>query len=214
MDVEGIDALLDLPAFRVTTQVIRPHELARHLERRDTDLVGPRCYEGCARSKDGSTRCRRAVPMVDRPGTLRLPSRRLPCSACAHRPWEQSATCGAGVQGPERLDDHVRQALLHGGPCQALARRSGLSARMVVRWPVATSRGGRSRKRGRALGIDEDARRKGPHDTTSRVDLERGRPITPCKGRRGEAVGQCFKSRPQAELEGVEGVGLEMSQSL
>ena len=43
MDFECIDALLDLPEFRVTNQVIRPHELELHLERRDTDLVCPRC---------------------------------------------------------------------------------------------------------------------------------------------------------------------------
>ena len=32
MDFECIDALLDLPEFRVTNQVIRPHELELHLE--------------------------------------------------------------------------------------------------------------------------------------------------------------------------------------
>ena len=36
MDFECIDAWLDLPEFRVTNHVIRPHELELHLERRDT----------------------------------------------------------------------------------------------------------------------------------------------------------------------------------
>ena len=71
MDCECIDAWLDLPAFRVTNQVIRPHELARHLERRDTALVCPRCQGGCARIQDGRARCIRDVPMLDRPVTLR-----------------------------------------------------------------------------------------------------------------------------------------------
>src|SRR5713101_2254094 len=53
MDFECIDALLDLPEFRVTNQVIGPHELELDLERGDTHLVCPRCQGCCARIKDG-----------------------------------------------------------------------------------------------------------------------------------------------------------------
>ena len=49
MDFECIEAWLELPEFRVTGQVIRPHELELHLERRDTYLVCPRC-QGMLRS--------------------------------------------------------------------------------------------------------------------------------------------------------------------
>jgi hypothetical protein len=63
MDFQCIDAWLDLPEFRVTDQVIRPHELELHLERRDTDLVCPRCLGCCERIKDGRARCIRDLPM-------------------------------------------------------------------------------------------------------------------------------------------------------
>jgi len=46
MDFACIDTLLDLPEFCVTDQVIRPHALELHLERRDPYLVCPRCH-GC-----------------------------------------------------------------------------------------------------------------------------------------------------------------------
>jgi transposase len=214
MDFECIDAWLDLPECRVTNQVIRPHELARHLERRDADLVCPRCQGGCARLQDGRARCLRALPMGDRPVTVRLHLRRFQGSACDHRPGAKSKTVGDWVQWTERLYEQGRQECLHGCPGQDLARRSGLSARTVFRWTCAKSRGGRPRQRGRALGRDADARRKGPHDQTIIVDLEKGRPLTPCKGRRGEAVGRWCKSRPQAARDGVEVVVRERSTSL
>jgi len=43
MDFEGIETGLERPAFRVTGQVMRPHDLEWHLERRDTSLVCPPC---------------------------------------------------------------------------------------------------------------------------------------------------------------------------
>ena len=213
MDFECIDALLDLPEFRVTNQVIRPHELELHLERRDTYLVCPRCQGCCARIQDGRARCIRDLPMLDRPVTLRLHLRRFQCSACDHRPWEKSETFGDWVKWTERLYDQVRQEFLHGCPCQDLARRYGLSARTVFRWTFEKSRGGRPRKLGRALGIDEYARRKGHHYNTIIVDLDKGRPITTFQGRRVEDVVRWFKSRPQAERDGVEVVVLDMSKS-
>ena len=41
MDFECIETWLALPEFRVTGQVMRPHDLEWHLERRDTYLVCP-----------------------------------------------------------------------------------------------------------------------------------------------------------------------------
>src|SRR5882762_12015713 len=67
MAFECIDAGLDLPEFRGTPQVLRPHELARHLERRDTALVCPRCPGCCARIQEGRAQCLHDWPMLDRP---------------------------------------------------------------------------------------------------------------------------------------------------
>ena len=127
MDFECIDALLDLPEFRVIDQVIRPHELELHLERRDTYLVCPRCQGCCERIKEGRARCIRDLPMLDRPVTLQLHVRRFKCSDCHHRPWEKSETFGDRVKWTERL---------------YASSASGISARLPVPgtgpslWPV------------------------------------------------------------------------------
>ena len=197
----------------MTDQVIRPHELALHLERRDPYLVCPRSQGCCERIKDGRARCIRDLPLFERPVTLRLSVRRFKCLDCHHRPWEKSETFDDRVQWTERLYDQVRQEFLHGCPCQELARRYGLSARTVFRWTFAKSRGGRPRKLGRALGIDEYSRRKGQRYNTILVDLDNGRPITTFKGRRVAEVVRWFTSRPQAERDGVEVVVLDMSKS-
>ena len=103
MDFKCIEAWLALPEFRVTGQVMRPHDLELHLERRDTYLVCPRCQGSCARIKEGRQRCIRDLPILDRPVTLRLHLGRLKCSDCHHRPWEQSETFGERVKWTERL---------------------------------------------------------------------------------------------------------------
>ena len=213
MDFECIEAWLALPEFRVTGQVMRSHNLELHLERRDTYLVCPRCQGSCARIKEGRQRCLRDLPILDRPVTLRLPLRRFQCADCHHRPWEQSETFGERVQWTERLYYQVRQEYLHGCPCHELASRYGLSARTVFRWTFEKSQGGRPRKLGRALGIDEYARRKGHCYNTIIVDLDKGRPITTFTGRRVEDVVAWFTSRPQAELDRGEVVVLDMSKS-
>jgi transposase len=213
MDFECIEAWLALPEFRVTGQVMRSHNLELHLERRDTSLVCPRCQGSCARIKEGRQRCLRDLPILDRPVTLRLHLRRFQCADCHHRPWEQSETFGERVQWTARLYHQVRQEYLHGCPCHELARRYGLSARTVFRWTFEKSQGGRPRKLGRALGIDEYARRKGHCYNTIIVDLDKGRPITTFTGRRVEDVVAWFTSRPQAELARVEVVVLDMSKS-
>src|SRR3712207_3112907 len=213
MDFECIEAWLELPEFRVTDQVIRSHELELHLECRDTSLVCPRCHGCCERIKDGRARCIRDLPMLARPVTLQLHVRRFKCSDCHHRPWEKRETFGDRVKWTKRLYDQVRQEFLHGCPCQELARRYGLSARTVFCWTFEKSRGGRPRQRGRALGMDEYARRKGHHYHTILVDLDKGRPIPTFKGRGVEDVVAWFQSRPQAELDGVEVVVLDMSKS-
>jgi len=213
MDFECIEAWLALPEFRVTGQVMRPHDLELHLERRDTSLVCPRCQGSCARIKEGRQRCLRDLPILERPVTLRLHLRRFQCADCHHRPWEHSETFGERVQWTERLYQQVRQEYLHGCPCHELARRYGLSARTVFRWTFEKSHGGRPRKLGRALGIDEYARRKGHYYNTIIVDLDKGRPISTFTGRRVADVVAWFTSRPQAELERVEVVVLDMSKA-
>src|SRR2546428_6148735 len=130
--------------------------------------------------------------------------RRFQRADCRHRPWETSEPFGAQVHWTERLYSRVREEFLQGCPCRGLARRYGLSERRVFRWTFERSRGGRPRKLGRAIGIDEYARRKGHRYNASIVDLDKGRPIATFKGRRAEEVIAWFKSRPQAELDRVE----------
>jgi transposase len=150
MDFQCIEALLELPECRATGQIIRPHGLALHLERRNTYLVCPRCQGYGSRIKEGRDRCIRALPILDRPVTLRLHIRRFECSDCHYRPWEKRETCGDRVKWTERLDDQVREECLHGCPCPELACRDGLSARTVLRWTFEKSRGRRPRQLGRA----------------------------------------------------------------
>jgi transposase len=214
MDFECIETWLALPECRVTGQVMKPHNLALHLERRDTDLVCPRCQGSCARIKEGRQRCLRDWPILDRPVTLRLHLRRFQCSDCHHRPWEHSETFDERVQWTERLYHQVRQEYLHGCPCHELASRYGLSARTVCRWTFEKRQGGRPRKLGRALGIDAYARRKGHCSNTIIVDLDKGRPITTLTGRRVADVVAWCTSRPQAERERIEVVVLDRSKAL
>jgi transposase len=151
--------------------------------------------------------------MLERPVVLWLHLRRFACAACHHRPWEKSETFGEQVQWTERLYQQVRQEYLHGCPCREVARRYGLSERTVFRWTFERSRGGRPRKLGRAIGIDEYARRKGHCYNTLIVDLDKGQPIATFKGRRAEEVMAWFQSRPQAERDQVEVVVMDMSKT-
>lgn len=213
MDVYGIEALLDLPEFHVIDQVIRPKRLDVHLERRDTSIVCPRCQTCCSRLKERRSRGIRDLPILERPVMLWLHLRRFECSGCHHRPWEKSETFGARTKWTERLYNRVRQEFLRGCPCQALARRYGLSDRTVFRWTFERSRGGRPRKLGRAIGIDEYSRRKGHRYNTLIVDLDTGKPIVTFQGRRADEVVAWFRSRPQEELARVEVVVLDMSKT-
>jgi len=213
MDVYGIEALLSLPEFRVVNQVIRPKRLDAHLERRDTSIVCPRCQTCCSRVKERRSRRIRDLPILERPVLLWLHLRRFECQECHHRPWETSETFGARVKWTERLYHQVRAEFLGGCPGRELARRYGLSKRTVFRWTFERSRGGRPRKLGRVIGIDEYARRKGHRYNTSIVDLDKGRPIATFKGRRAEEVIAWFQGRPQAERDQVEVVVLDMSKT-
>ena len=213
MDVYGIEALLGLPEFCVVNQVIRPKQLELHLQRRETSIVCPRCQTCCSHVQDSRPRCLRDLPILERPVVLHLHLRRFECPECHHRPWEKSETFGARVKWTERLYHQVRAEFLGGCPGRELARRYGLSERTVFRWTFERSRGGRPRQLGRAIGIDEYARRKGHRYNTSIVDLDKGRPIATFRGRRAEQVITWFKSRPQAELDRVEVVVLDMSKT-
>jgi transposase len=146
---------------------------------------------------------------------LWLHIRRFACpnADCRHRPGETSETCGEHVKWTERLYSQVRQEYLGGCPCKELARRSGRSERSVFRWTFERSRGGRPRKLGRALGMDEYSRRKGHRYNTLIVDLDRGKPMATCKGRRAADVIAWFKGRPQAEREPVAVVVWDMSKT-
>jgi transposase len=213
MDFHCLEALLGLPEFRVIHQVLGPQQLELHLERRVNHIVCPQCGTRCARVKESRPRCIRDLPILEHPVMLWLHLRRFGCTACPHRPWETSATFGERSKWTERLYHQVRAEFLRGCPGNELARRYGLSERTVFRWTFERSRGGRPRKLGRAIGIDEYARRKGHHYNTLIVDLDKGRPIATCKGRRADDVIAWFKSRPQAELDRVEVVVLDMSKT-
>jgi transposase len=117
------------------------------------------------------------------------------------------------VKWTERLYQRVRAEFLGGCPGRELARRSGLSERTVFRWTFEKSRGGRPRKLGRALGIDEYSRRKGHRYNTLIVDLDKGKPLVTFQGRRSDDVVGWFRSRPQEELARVEVVVLDMSKT-
>jgi len=212
MDFQGIEALLGLPEFRVIAQVFGPQQLDLHLQRRDDHLVCPRCQAYCSHVKESRPRCLRDLPILEHPVILWLHMRRFQCTDCHHRPWETSETFGERVKWTERLYHQVRQEFLRGCPCKELARRYGLSERTVFRWTFEKSRGGRPRKLGRAIGIDEYARRKGHRYNTLIVDLDKGQPIATCKGRRADEVMAWFTSRPQDELDRVEVVVLDMSK--
>jgi transposase len=212
MDFQGIEALLGLPEFRVIAQVCGPQQLDLHLQRRDDHLVCPRCQAYCSHVKESRPRCLRDWPILEHPVILWLHMRRFQCTDCHHRPGETSETFGARVQWTERLYHQVRQEFLRGCPCKELARRYGLSERTVFRWTFEKSRGGRPRKLGRAIGIDEYARRKGHRYNTWIVDVDKGQPIATFKGRRADEVMAWFTSRPQDELDRVEVVVLDMSK--
>jgi len=213
MDFHCIEALLDLPEFRVIDQVLGPTQLELHLERRENAIVCPRCQTCCSGVKESRLRCLRDLPILERPTVLWLHVRRFECRACQHRPWEKSETFGTRIKWTERLYNQVRQEFLRGCPGKALARRYGLSARSVFRWTFERSRGGRPRKLGRVIGIDEYARRKGHRYNTLIVDVDKGKPIVTFKGRRADDVVAWFRSRPQAELARVEVVVLDMSKT-
>ena len=213
MDFHGIEALLGLPEFRVINQVIRPDRLDVHLARRDPSIVCPRCQTRCSHVKESRPRCLRDLPILALPVLLWVHMRRFECSECHHRPWETSETFRAHTKWTERLYHQVRAEFLGGCPGKKLARRYGLSARTVFRWTFERSRGGRPRKLGRAIGIDEYSRRKGHRYNTLIVDVDKGQPIVTFKGRRADEVVAWFRSRPQEELAGVEVVVLDMSKT-
>jgi len=212
MDFACIEALLGLPEFRVIAQVLGPKQLELHLERKENAIVCPRCQTSCSRVKESRPRCIRDLPILEHPVMLRLHLRRFACPACGHRPWEKSETFGRRTKWTERLYTQVRQEFLRGCPCKELARRYGLCERTVFRWTFERGRGGRPRKLGRAIGIDEYARRKGHRYNTLIVDLDTGKPIVTFKGRRADDVVAWLRSRPQEELASVEVVVADMSK--
>ena len=173
----------------------------------------PRCQTCCWHVKESRPRCLRDLPILAFPVLLWVHMRRFECSECHHRPWGTSATFGARTKWTERLYNQVRAACLGGCPGKKLARRYGLSARTVLRWTFARSRGGRPRKLGRAIGIDAYSRRKGHRDKTLIVDVDKGKPIVTLKGRCADDVVAWFRSRPHEELASVAVVVLDRSKT-
>jgi len=163
--------------------------------------------------KESRPRCRRDLPILERPVLLWLPLRRFECPGCRHRPWETSTTFGARTKWTVRLYNRVREECLRGCPCKQLARRYGLSERTVFRWTFERSRGGRPRKRGRALGIDAYARRTGHRSNTLIGDVDKGKPIVTLQGRRADDVVAWCRSRAQDELARVDVVVVDMSKA-
>ncbi len=212
MDFHCIEALLNLPEFRVIDQVLGPTQLELHLERRENAIVCPRCQTSCSRVKESRRRYMRDLPMLERPVVLVLHLRRFTCPNCRHRPWEKSATFGLRTKWTARLYKQVRQEVLRGYPGKELARRYGLSERTVFRWTFERSRGGRPRKLGRVIGIDDYSRRKGHRYNTLIVDVETGKPIVTFQGRRADDVVAWFRSRPQEELARVEVMVADMAK--
>jgi transposase len=212
MDFQCLETLLGLPEFRVIGQVLGPQQLEVHLERRDDHLVCPRCQTSCCRVQESRPRCLRDLPILEHPVMLWLHLRRFQCPDCRHRPWETSATFGEQVKWTERLYTRVREEYLRGCPCRELARRYGLSERTVFRWTFERSRGGRPRKLGRVIGIDDYARRKGHHYNTLIVDVDTGKPIVTFPGRRADDVVAWLRSRPPEELARVEVVVADMAK--
>ena len=212
MDFHCIEALLDLPEVRVIAQVLGPKQLELHLERRENTIVCPRCQTCCSRVKERRPRCLRDLPILEHPTVLWLHLRRFACPACHHRPWEESETFGKCTKWTERLYNQVRSEFLRGCPGKELARRYGLSERTVFRWTFERSRGGRPRKLGRVIGIDEYARRKGHRYNTLIVDVDKGKPIATLQGRRADDVVAWFRSRPQAERDQVKVVVADRSK--
>jgi len=212
MDFQCLETVLGLPEFRVIGQVLGPQQLEVHLERRDDHLVCPRCQTSCCRVKESRPRCLRDLPILEHPVMLWLHLRRFQCPDCRHRPWETSATFGEQVKWTERLYTRVREEYLRGCPCRELARRYGLSERTVLRWTFERSRGGRPRKLGRVIGIDDYARRKGHHYNTLIVDVDTGKPLVTFPGRRADDVVAWLRSRPPEELARVEVVVAAMAK--
>jgi len=70
MDFHCIEALLELPEFRVIHLEMRPQQLELHLERRETSIVCPRCQTCCSRVKESRPRCIRDLPILEHPVML------------------------------------------------------------------------------------------------------------------------------------------------
>ncbi len=213
MDYQCIEELLDLPEFRVKSQLILLAQVIFHLERRASTLICPHCQTSCHRIKESRSRTLRDLPILERPVQLVVNVRRFDCHCCERRPWESIESLGKRAKWTNRLYHRVRDEFLQGCPSRELARRYGVPARTVFRWTFERSRGGRPRKLSRAIGIDEYARRKGHNYNTIIVDLERRQPIATFKGRRAEDVVPWFQRRSQEELDRVETVVLDMSKS-
>lgn len=213
MDAHCIERLLDLPEFRLIDLTLSDQRVDLHLQRQERIIVCPRCQRVGERIKESRTRCIRDLPILGRPVMLWLQIRRFQCKPCQLRPWEVSETFDERVKWTDRLYRQVSAESLQGWPSSQLARRYGLSERTVFRWTYEKSRGGRPRKLGRALGIDEYSRRKGHNYNTLIVDLDKGEVIDTFKGRRADDVVAWFKSRSQHELDLVEVVVLDMSKA-
>jgi transposase len=212
MDFRSTEELLALPEFRIMGQQSTDKDVVLHLERHAASIDCPNCGATCNAITEVRSRLGRDLPILGRPVHLRVRMRRFRCPGCKRRPWERSATFPSWKTWTQRLDEQVRQEVLKGCASKELAHRYGLSPRTIFRWTFERSRGGRPRKLGRAIGMDEYSRRKGHRYNTLIVDLDSGKPIVTFKGRRADDVVAWLRSRPQEELARVEVVVADMSK--
>ena len=80
MNFHCIEALLDLPEFRVFNQVIGPKHLDLHLERQELYILCPRCEAACFGVKATRTRCIRDLGSEQHTGSCYFDHEHSSCS--------------------------------------------------------------------------------------------------------------------------------------
>lgn len=213
MEESCIEKLLDLKEFDVIGVEPTKEEVRIELQRKATSATCPRCKADCPfEENQRRSRIVRDLPILERHTRLVLWLRRARCAQCKKRFFETSQSLPAPKRWTERLYQTACYEALRGSALAQLAQRYGIPARTLFRWTFERSRGGRQRKLGSAIGVDEYARSKGHSYNTSIVDLDTRRVITTFKGRDKATVVNWFRSRPAEEIAAVKSVVIDMSK--
>lgn len=211
MERSCIERLLEIPELRVLDVRIEAREVFIDVEMAKEAVPCPKCQSPCeATGEAARVRTVRDLPILEKPVRLLLHRHRFRCAMCKERFWEQSESLGKR-RWTERLMRLVREELLKGTPTKQLSRRYGVAERTLFRWVFERSHGGRGRKLGTALGIDEFATHKGHEYDTHVVDLLRSRTIVVLPGRSKDDLVKWFRSRRKEELALVKSVVTDMS---